>query len=80
MAAQLSVFPNPSKDRLVVRMDEGRSFEVKVYDTNGKALFLVGEGTGQIVLEVAHLSAGIYLLEIRSGEMDRFEKWAKSVQ
>jgi endonuclease I len=69
----LSVFPNPSEGRLVVKTHASRptAAQLNVLDMTGKVVFTSNEnlngGLNLIAIE-EELSAGVYTVEIRSGE------------
>lgn len=62
------VYPNPASEYLQIALPENMQAAARLHDANGK---LIGEWTlNQNVntLQVASLSQGVYVLEIRSGE------------
>ena len=69
----LSVFPNPSEGRVVVKTHASRptAAQLNVLDMTGKVVFTSNEnlngGLNLIAIE-EQLSAGVYTVEIRSGE------------
>ena len=69
----LSVFPNPSEGRVVVKTHASRptAAQLNVLDMTGKVVFTSNEnlngGLNLIAIE-QELSAGIYTVEIRSGD------------
>jgi hypothetical protein len=69
----LSVFPNPSEGRVVVKTHASRptAAQLNVLDMTGKIVFTSNEnlngGLNLIAIE-EELSAGVYTVEIRSGE------------
>jgi endonuclease I len=69
----LSVFPNPAEDRVVVKTHASRptAAQINVLDMSGKIVFTTKEnltgGLNLIAIE-QELSAGVYTVEIRSGE------------
>lgn len=72
-AFELSVFPNPAEDRVIVKMRASRytTAQLSVMDMAGKVVYTSQEnlngGLNLIALNT-ELSAGVYTIEIRSGE------------
>jgi endonuclease I len=72
-AFELSVFPNPAEDRVIVKTRASRytTAQLSVMDMTGKVVYTSQEnlngGLNLIALN-AELSAGVYTVEIRSGE------------
>jgi len=73
--AQLSVFPNPTSEVVNVAFDllESAPVRFEVYDLLGRLQTLSLEqnlpaGTHQKQLDVSQLTAGVYLLEMQSGD------------
>ncbi len=70
---ELSVFPNPAEDRVIVKTRASRytTAQLSVMDMTGKVVYTSQEnlngGLNLIALN-AELSAGVYTVEIRSGE------------
>ena len=70
---ELSVFPNPAEDRVIVKTRASRytTAQLSVMDMTGKVVYTsqenVNGGLNLIALN-AQLSAGVYTVEIRSGE------------
>ncbi|WKZ65443.1 MAG: T9SS type A sorting domain-containing protein [Flavobacteriales bacterium] len=65
--SRLQVFPNPSKGRFVIRMDDPPAeLDVRVHDMLGKVVGAFQYRSGDLVLELGHLAAGTYLLQWRS--------------
>jgi hypothetical protein len=69
----LSVFPNPSEGRVVVKTHASRptAAQLNVLDMTGKVVFTSNEnlngGLNLIAID-EEISAGVYTVEIRSGE------------
>ncbi|MDF1571981.1 MAG: T9SS type A sorting domain-containing protein [Bacteroidales bacterium] len=70
-----SVLPNPAVDEILIVSVDGSVIErIWIYDMTGKFLGIV-EGTNRI--SVAEYPAGIYFLEIESGNREIFKKVMK---
>ncbi|MFK8164163.1 MAG: T9SS type A sorting domain-containing protein, partial [Lewinella sp.] len=66
----VKVFPNPTSDHLnvVYKAAEGAPVQITVWDLTGrKVLEQSTRRTVRATLDVSHLKAGIYLLDLRSG-------------
>ncbi len=63
-ASRLSVYPNPSDDFITIQHPTGIN-RIEVLDLNGKVLIADASGTASI--SVAHLSAGLYLINVTDG-------------
>ncbi len=62
-AVEYMVYPNPSKDRLFISIDNAAQIKsVQLLDVNGKAVY-TDDGI-QTSIDVSHLNAGIYILSI----------------
>jgi hypothetical protein len=78
-AKQLFVYPNPVKDELTVELTEVRSrVDLKLYDVHGRLVFSQRIGGQQkIQVEMSSLPKGLYLLEVRSDDMELRRKLVK---
>jgi hypothetical protein len=62
----LSVFPNPAKDQVAMRvkaLKENSAFEI--FDTNGKSI-KSGEFSGETIIDISDYRAGVYIFKIRN--------------
>lgn len=67
--AEVSIYPNPAKDVLMMENASGLTFEeIKMTDVSGKVIFTErGKGKQKDYrFNVRHLSAGVYFLEIQT--------------
>lgn len=60
----LSVYPNPTKDKLWVTVSGIESANVELYDAMGK-LILIKEVHGESIIETTDLSQGVYTLRVQ---------------
>lgn len=60
----LSVYPNPTKDKLWVTVSGIESANVELYDAMGK-LVLVKEVHGETIIETTDISVGVYTLRVQ---------------
>lgn len=69
---KMSTFPNPATDKLQIRIKsngkpENKNMRVVVKDLMGKTLINKIQPTEQNIINVEHLSSGIYLLSLDNG-------------
>lgn len=70
----VTVFPNPFNDQLTVRVDlaEAKPVHIELRDLAGRNLLQLNHkataGQQDIVLPVAEMAAGVYLLQLRAGD------------
>ncbi|MEM7657624.1 MAG: T9SS type A sorting domain-containing protein [Bacteroidota bacterium] len=65
--AQLSVYPNPAQDQVIIRLDQAETdFQVRLLDYSGRMLLLTQLSADQPEkqIEVASFASGIYLLQL----------------
>jgi Leucine-rich repeat (LRR) protein len=71
----LTLFPNPAKDRLQVQMDSGRSvMAISVYNISGQLLIQIRSTD---TIDVSSLSTGSYLIQIESDWGNTTQKFIK---
>ncbi len=69
----LSFFPNPAKDRVVVLVDqiEDKNASIEIVDLQGKriqSLTLTNQqSNSNIILDVSHLTKGLYIIKLNTG-------------
>lgn len=68
-------YPNPANNHLNIMMDE--KFDAEIFSLSGEKL-LVGKYNQYAVLDISHLSPGMYLLKIHSGDKSIVRKWIKN--
>ena len=74
---ELSVFPNPASDRIMVRLNGNFRFEtglLSLLDVSGKLIRQFGLQHSQAELDVSDLDKGIYLLVCKSGARTMYQK------
>lgn len=76
--ASLEVFPNPGRDRVVIRARGVAELSVEVLDLQGKRVGPVWKGEREVDLDLGELVAGVYLLKISSAGKSSFRKWVKA--
>ncbi len=85
LESSLSIFPNPVVDQVTIQttLNESAPMSIEVIDLTGKVVFTESYGTqpaGQFVkqLDFESLNTGIYLLNIRAGDVSVIRKLAVS--
>ncbi|MEM7039023.1 MAG: T9SS type A sorting domain-containing protein, partial [Bacteroidota bacterium] len=74
------VFPSPTSSRINVLYDvqDDLPVTIQLVDMSGKVLgTLTEQPDGHASFQVDHLSAGTYLVRVRSGQGERIEKFIK---
>ncbi len=67
----MMVYPNPATDQVTVYVGNDDEQLLRVFDLNGRMMFEQGGFSDHLVMEVSHLSPGIYFVELtnqRTGE------------
>lgn len=62
---RVEVFPNPTADRLTIRVPEGRVVGVEVFAGDGRGVHTATGVTSEYGLSVGHLPAGTYVVRLR---------------
>lgn len=74
LSEQVQLFPNPATERLILQIESAEAGEVQlmITDITGKVLEVQAQdiqlGTQQVELDVASYPAGMYLLNLQSGD------------
>ena len=63
----ISVYPNPTTDYLNIKISGSASFNVNIYDLNGKLLKSEKNNTS---IQIQDLTNGLYIVEILDLESD----------
>lgn len=74
---QLRIFPNPGTNVLHIEANVKSKIDVRVLDTEGRAVLTASGATGSLELSSGELSPGIYLIEVNTAEGRRTVKWTK---
>ena len=73
----VSIYPNPVKDRLQIALPETNDYQVYLFDMTGKQIFERSiTDDNQVVYHLGNLQAGVYILSI----VDRIHKKAKTIK
>ena len=69
-ALGICVYPNPADERVSIKLDKQYNFvEVTVMDMTGRKIDVkAGRNNGSVELDISQLSAGTYLLQIKTSE------------
>src|SRR6185295_18637186 len=67
---QLSIFPNPAKDELIINWKSltGKEATLKVFDVFAREIYSTRITTPSLKLQTSDWSSGIYLLKIADGQ------------
>jgi Leucine-rich repeat (LRR) protein len=77
---QLKIYPNPTTGELIVTSNELRVTSIKIFDINGceqKAESRKQKAEGEIVIDISHLSTGIYFVKIITEQGEIIKKIVK---
>jgi hypothetical protein len=79
---KLVIYPNPSEDLITVQLGSMQieGLEVQIFNSSGSLLPL-GKSTthqGELILNIAHLSADLYILRISNRYETRTASFVKS--
>ncbi|MBL7803398.1 MAG: T9SS type A sorting domain-containing protein [Saprospiraceae bacterium] len=79
--AGFGLFPNPASDNVTVEVpvqEEDANVTVSMFDASGRLAMqqqrVVGKGENRFVFELQDLPAGVYFVQVRSGEMSHTRK------
>ncbi len=64
----ISIFPNPVQDRLSIRTEHSRTYELTLFDQLGRAVVRSGFNGDRLDLPVAHLPIGVYFMLLATEE------------
>ena len=73
----VSVFPNPARERLEIRMSGRRqATRIALHDVIGRVIISrsLGEGTTSHDIDIVDLPAGVYFLSVQRGQETAFQK------
>ncbi len=67
-----SVYPNPTKDKIMIEVDEGETPErITLFDIQGRELKSVIPQSYKTEIDISMLSKGMYLLKVSSGGLQQ---------
>jgi len=74
----IKIYPNPVKNELFIETDESllENTVVELINTTGRVFFKAKLNSTNVI-QTSHLSQGIYLLKITSGNISRYNKIIK---
>lgn len=73
-ALDLRVYPNPAGDEVNIRSMSGDILEMRMLDITGKTVLVERPNSSFSRLQIDHLRAGVYLMNIRTEEGTSFRK------
>ena len=75
----IQIYPNPTSGmlRVMVHPDDirNKAYNLKIYNTTGQLQMLIRNTTPETVIDVSHLTTGVYLLRIENEEYAGSEKF-----
>ena len=79
LESQLSVYPNPVEDRLLLEHPAVSKLQLKLYNSSAQEIATSWKqmGTSALELETSHLKQGVYFLEINNGSKSIVKKILK---
>ena len=73
----ISIFPNPVEDKLIIENNTGKELQVHVFNLSGNLQLDFKVATDQHIYRVDQLRAGVYILQVRSDEISYQTKFIK---
>jgi hypothetical protein len=79
LGAQISVFPNPGQDQLVIRNQSKELLNIQIISEQGRLEMQQKLGLGQQALDTEGLAKGLYILQFTDQNQTKtvFKKWIK---
>ena len=68
LSGRLRVYPNPSDDQMLVKVEGGKVDRLRVYDRSGRLVYEAEPGLEQVSLQKSWIGRGVFLLQVFSGE------------
>ena len=69
--------PNPAADRLIIVCDNNRNLKLQIYSTTGGSVLQSDLNPGRNELDIAHLTAGIYIVRLTGNDVVLQQKLIK---
>lgn len=63
---EFAVFPNPAKDVLFVSLEYDSDYQIRLFNLTGELLMAKSADEKSVSLQIEHLKAGFYLLEVQT--------------
>lgn len=74
----IQLFPNPTKDQLIIATSKNEQLMVSIFDLHGKLLIRKEHVFSNSFIDVSNLAAGTYLTKIETLSGTAFKKFVKS--
>jgi uncharacterized repeat protein (TIGR03803 family) len=74
---EVSVFPNPAEDLLIVKSKAREIDQIRISDLAGKEIDSKQIRSNEFELDVSNYATGIYILKVQSGKVITVSKFAK---
>jgi hypothetical protein len=66
MGIDISIYPNPARDKMTIYSQSSRILEVEIYDLTGTCVYQnLNAGSNRVEMETHNLPKGMYVLKIR---------------
>ncbi len=75
---QLSVYPNPSTNKLNIEINSGTIQKISIYDLTGKLIKTISTNTSKQELDISTLSPGLYFLDAVSDQRTFRKRFVKN--
>ncbi|MCF8253696.1 MAG: choice-of-anchor B family protein [Bacteroidia bacterium] len=75
--SNISIFPNPGNDEMLISFDNHNSKLIKVYDSLGRKVIEIESASSLEKIETSNWPTGIYFVEINLGQTKWTKKWVK---
>ena len=63
-----SIFPNPSKDKIFIKLQKPSDTRIEIYSLDGRVCFANAYKSENISIDISDLAKGIYIINIKSQE------------
>jgi hypothetical protein len=73
----VSVYPNPVVNSLNIKMNDSKSFEYAIYDSNARLVLEGNSKKGNTVINVSSLTNGVYFIKLTDGNKYYTGKFVK---
>lgn len=74
LETELQIFPNPAETTLAVEVNDGAITEIRIFTLDGRQAFQSNPKDRSATADIHELSPGIYVIEVRTDQEERFTK------
>lgn len=72
-----TLYPNPVEKELMINVGQTESFEAEIYNTLGEPVLKAKLSTMNTLLDLEHLTSGVYFIKIKGGEKEQVARFVK---